>query len=27
VKIGLASVADIDDEVVGWMKRAYELSA
>ena len=26
-KIGLASVDDIDDEVVGWLKRAYELSA
>jgi hypothetical protein len=26
-KIGLASVDDIDDEVVDWMKRAYELSS
>jgi len=27
VKIELTSVADIDEEVVGWIKRAYELSA
>jgi predicted transport protein len=26
-KIGLTSVDDIDDEVVDWMKRAYDLSA
>jgi hypothetical protein len=26
-KIGLASVEDLDDEVVGWMRRAYDLSA
>jgi len=26
-KIGLVSVADIDDTVVGWLKRAYDLSS
>jgi len=26
-KIGLTSVDDIDDEVVGWIKRAYDLSS
>jgi hypothetical protein len=25
-KIGLASVADVDDFVVSWLKRAYELN-